>query len=94
MRIAKVEWSGRELWAEFADGIAYEIEGPGGSQTRGVELGPIEQARLLAPMEPYNKIVKGQVCGSSRTIASFPPSPIFAGPRRSKMSMHLPLRRS
>ena len=57
MRIAKVEWSGRELWAEFADGIAYEIEGPGGSQTRGVELGPIEQARLLAPMEPYNKIV-------------------------------------
>ncbi|ATE64678.1 fumarylacetoacetate hydrolase family protein [Rhizorhabdus dicambivorans] len=58
MKIARINWAGKVVWAEFADdGNAYEIGGPGGNPARGAKLGPIDQARLLAPIEPQNKVV-------------------------------------
>ncbi len=57
MRVARIEFSGKAMWAELKDEIAYEIDGPGGNLTRGTRLGPVAQARVLAPIEPQNKVV-------------------------------------
>lgn len=57
MKLARMEWAGRKLWAEIENSIAYEAGAPGASSARGARLGSAEKGRRLAPIMPHNKVI-------------------------------------
>ncbi|MGJ0239808.1 fumarylacetoacetate hydrolase family protein [Novosphingobium fluoreni] len=57
MKLARMEWDGRKLWAEIVDGKAYESGEPRAPRERGALLGPVCEGRLLAPIMPHNKVI-------------------------------------
>ena len=57
MRIARVEWAGETRWAEVEGASLHALERGREGWVRAGALGPLDQARLLAPIEPHNKII-------------------------------------
>jgi 2-keto-4-pentenoate hydratase/2-oxohepta-3-ene-1,7-dioic acid hydratase in catechol pathway len=57
MKIARIEWRGAPVWSEVDGDAVYRLEGERfGAWRRGQALGRLAEARLLAPIEPANKI--------------------------------------
>ncbi|MCH8190038.1 MAG: fumarylacetoacetate hydrolase family protein [Chloroflexi bacterium] len=58
MKIARVEWRGQTTWVEVDGDSIFALVGDRfGGPRRGSALGPLAEARLLAPVEPANKVV-------------------------------------
>ncbi len=58
MKLARVLWQGKPLWAIIEGDIAYRLAGDRFARPRkGKELAKAGKLRLLAPIEPANKIV-------------------------------------
>lgn len=58
MKIGRVRWDGQPLWVEIEGDAVYHLDGDRfGAGRRGRYLGPLAGLRLLAPIEPANKII-------------------------------------